>query len=107
MFLLYRKDNGYVVGKMKDVGNISHFVRRNDEMGIRYIEVADSDIPPGDIRNYKVVDGVINALDKDEQEDLEKKKNPNGRITALEQENALLYSAIAELSILIGGGAGV
>lgn len=103
MFLLYKKEGGYIVGKLPFVDNPKNIIRGRKVNDIDYIEIVDSDMPQGDIKNYKVIDGLIVEMSKKDKDDWDKIKNPSLKIIKLEQEIELLYSAIAELSMLIGG----
>lgn len=50
------------------------------------------------------MEDVTKAHSDEEIEEIEARNPITRKIKSLEQENALLYSAIAELSILLGGG---
>jgi len=101
VFLIYKKEGGFIIGAVPLIGEPSMFLKNNPKANeIDYIEISENDLPVDDIKNYKIVSGSIIKMSKNDKDNWERIKNPLKRIDNLVIENALLYSALAEMSIL-------
>jgi len=105
LLLVYEKLTGRFQAKFSGDHQTVEGIYQNNPNALERLAgvyVSDQEVPAGDIRRFKW-DGV--GIAELTEAELEEPKNPLiKKLEQLEQENALLYSAIAELSILLGGG---
>ena len=101
MFVIYDKKTNKIISKFSGEEKKIDNVYNLEKFG--YISTSGIEFD-GNLNEYIIINGNIKRRDINEIISEIEDRNPLlKQIKLLQQENALLYSAIAELSILIGG----
>ena len=101
MFAIYDKKTNKIMSKFSGEEKNIENVYNLEKFG--YVSTVGIELD-GNPNEYRIINGNIKRRDVNEIIAEIEDRNPLlKQIKLLQQENALLYSAIAELSILIGG----
>jgi len=104
MLIIVEKSNNHIVGYFSSDQKIEDIYRNNQSALDRLSGVYADDalVPSGNIRDYKFVKGTFIKIPHEEKNKIQNISPIQQQIANLKKENALLYSAIAELSLLLG-----
>jgi len=102
LLLIYEKSTGQIQAKFSSNQRIENIYQNNkttlERLGGFYVD--DEKVPKGNINNYKLINNIIIKMTDDEIKSKGVKNRFQIKIEKLEQENASLYSALAEMSII-------
>ena len=102
MLLVYEKLTGQIQAKFSNDQRIENIYKNNssalERLGGFYVD--DKDVPKGNINYYKIINNKIFEINTGEIKNKDVKSHFQIKIEQLQTENALLYSTLAEMSII-------
>lgn len=102
MLLVYEKLTGQIQAKFSNDQRIENIYKNNssalERLGGFYVD--DKDVPKGNINHYKIINNKIFEINTGEIKNKDVKSHFQIKIEQLQTENALLYSTLAEMSII-------